>query len=158
MRRARGWHLVVILVLVVAGIVAVRAQCWHKDGDVPIPPVTAGPVDVVTAYVTALDKHDITTAKALSTPEKVEFTEGADGWYSTTRSIRDLEVREPIPQGPDSGETRAGSREAVYVPVSFDLDQCGGGDGTLPEGDMGWGYLLSRASPTDRWLVTDEGH
>ena len=157
MRKPRGWHLVAILVLVVAGIVGIRAQCWHKDGDVAIPPVTAGPVEVVTAYVAALDKHDITTAKALSTPEMVEHTESTvDSWYRNTRSITRLWVGEPMPRGTDGGQTRAGSREAVDVPVEFDLDQCD--PESIPDGVMGWGYLVSRDSPTDRWLITDEGH
>lgn len=156
MRRVRAWRAAAVLVLVIGAVVFVRSQCRFKTGDVAIPPADADAKAVVTAYVAALDKHDLSTAKALSDSQMVEKTEStSDSWYRNTRSITDLEVREPIPNTPGSGETRAGERESVFVPVSFDLDQCDAQ--SMPDGETGWGYLLARTSPTDRWLVVDEG-
>lgn len=134
---------VVLLVAAVGVVVVVRAQCRHKDGEVAIPPATAGPVEIVTAYVAALDQHDIATAKALSTPEHAAQAERAtDSWYRNVRSITGLRVGEQRPE-----------EQGVFVPVTFDLDQCD--EESIQDGEMVWGYELVRTA--DRWLVTDEG-
>lgn len=143
------------LLLLLAVLVVRQGLCGRlKTGDVAIPPVTAGPVEVVRAYVAALDKHDLTTVKALATPEyAAEVERYADSWYRNTQSITDLRVEEPSPQSP--GTAAPASEEAVWVGVTFDLDQCN--PESMPDGETGWGYVLSRPSPRDRWLVTSEG-
>jgi len=151
MRRLRGRHVFAVLLLLLGVLVVREVTCgrWPR-GDVAMPPVEAGPIEVVRAYVAALDKHDVDTANALSTPQHSD----RNPWLSNTSSITDLEVREPIPDS--DGGMELGMTESVFVGVTFDLDMCDW-DGSMQEGETPWGYRVGRDRATGRWLVFSEG-
>jgi hypothetical protein len=133
---------------------SVPAPPTHSD--VVMPPVGAGPVDVVRAYVAALDAGDIETVKALSTAEHVARTDASeDSWYRNVVSITDVRISAPISETGE-GTKGEGLSEVVFVPVRFILKQRHD-DGSMPDGETVWGYRLGRASAAERWLVLDEG-
>ena len=139
----RRWK---VVVPVVAVVVAVAGGGWWWENtpkyDVPVPPASAGPGDVVRAYMRALDAHDASTARALSTSGHRSVTAT---WLSDTSGMKALKVSAPI--------TEAGD---VQVPVTFDLRQhWWTDDASMRPGHHDWSYLLVRRS--GRWLIQDEG-
>ena len=150
MSRRKGRLVLVLVLVVLLGVVVVRRYTCLRftSGEVAMPPVTAGPAEVVRTYVAALDEHDLGTATALSTPEHVDE---AEDWHRNLISVSDLQVKEPYPDGSDTGYA-----EAWWVAVTFDVNRCD----RFPrvEGnDSVWGYTVVRNSPAQRWLISNEG-
>ncbi|HVF06704.1 MAG TPA: hypothetical protein VNA20_17840 [Frankiaceae bacterium] len=134
--------------LVVAAAIGVTET---RRIDVPLPPSTATPDEVVRAYIAAIDAGDIPTAKALVTPEHAAQVEAyEDSWYDTVISITDLRVEPPRLETPP-GVTP----QLMWVRVYFDMRE-------RPrfwqkKDDQIWGYQLVRNGPDDRWLIRGEG-
>ena len=121
-----------------------------KSGHVPVPPVTAGPKRVVTAYVAALNAHDRRTARTLLTPAHEKLVESeVDGWFTNLRSITHLHVYRPKVEHSDAWPMRA------IVGTKFVLNQHK--ETSMPNGPTVWAYYLVRNSPKQRWLIYDEG-
>jgi len=121
----------------------------------PLPPVDASPEDVVRAYVAALNAVDTDAVRALSTPEKFQRDERAEGsWLRKSPRITKLQLG---PTRPESGEgtSAAGLRFVVFITAEFDLGRHDAA--TESGGPTVWGYLLGRNSTAERWLVVDEG-
>lgn len=121
------------------------------SGKVALPPADASAGEVVRAYVDAIIADDLETARQLLTPAHASSVE--ETWFNDVESISDLRVDRPFREKPRwSG--RDVTSQVVHVPVEFTLE---GGDVSLEEGPMDWGYLLVRESHSDRWLIFDEG-
>lgn len=129
MKRLRG---IVVLPLLLAGC--------SRSGHVAVPADDASPQDVVRAYVAAVNAKDCTTAITLAP---------GDSWCGRAR-LDELRLTSTTDQ------TREGnpSRKVKYVAVQFTLH---GGDGSMPDGPHGWGYLLDRTGPQGAWRIYDQG-
>ncbi|MBC3761013.1 hypothetical protein ACUN7V_02745 [Quadrisphaera oryzae] len=108
------------------------------------------PERVVTAYIAALQEHDVDAARALEADADAGL---ADPWLDDAPRISDVRVRPATPE-PTAGSAAEGFRTAVYVPVQFTLH---GGDGSMQDGANGWGYPLARNSDADPWRIVDDG-
>ena len=144
----------VVVVLVVAAIGAGAGIYLlgppRQTSDVPVPPDAATPVQVVRAYLAALNAHDCDTAKALSTAEARELTAS---WCHDVSHLGNVHLEQPRSPGP----ARSGS-QGVEVIADFDLDwRLFHNDRSMSEGGTTWGYSLRRSSPTAPWRVYDQG-
>ncbi|WP_066074244.1 hypothetical protein [Frankia sp. EI5c] len=123
---------------------------------VSLPAAAASPAEVVSAYVRALNQHDIDTARQFHSAQHAA-TVGAelDSWFRNVISITDLNIGQSITRNGDQGSLAAGYRQVVHVPVNFTLLQ--EVPESLPNGHVIWGYLLARDSGDQPWLIIDEG-
>lgn len=138
----------VVVALTVGLVVAVTIGVTEtRRVDVAPPPVTASAEDVVRAHLAALDAGDLDTAVALVHPAHAAH---ARQWYDDVISIRDVRVE------PARLETPPGAYpEQAWVRVYFDKRE-------RPRfwrlrNDDIWGYLVARAAPGERWVITGEG-
>lgn len=130
----------VVLLLAIGAYEARRA-------DVPVPPVTASPEEVVRAYVAAIDAGDRGTQRALSTPEHDAFVAE---FHEDVISVRDLRVR------PTIIESAPGRwPQVAWIGVRYDLRK--NPRFWRVRHDQIWGYQLVRRAPGERWLVDGEG-
>lgn len=127
--------------------VAVMAVGCSNDPErtVPVPAADASPEELVRAYVDALDSGDLDTARAL----EAEGAGLADDWADVD-SVTDLKVGDPF------RETHRSSprRQVVNVPVEFTV---AGGDASLEDGRMVWGYILERRGAGEPWRIIGHG-
>lgn len=113
------------------------------------------PQQVVSAYIAALNAHDVARAKTyLTSQHAAEVAGEVDSWFSNVRSITDVVV------GPDSPRDAAGGPEAGYtqivqVGVRFTLEQYHAE--SMQNGPNDWSYILVRSSDQYPWLIADEG-
>ena len=121
-----------------------------RSRSVSLPPVTANPQRVVTAYVNALDAHDVRTARALLTPAHARLIASeVDSWFTDVKSIKHLRMSRPTIDRADPRSMRAA------VSVHFVLDQYKAE--SMPNGPTNWGYTLVRQAANQRWLIDGEG-
>jgi len=138
----KRWMVVLAAVLAVAGLLTWAAFATGlvvvKKRDVPIPPASATPQQVVQAYVDALDAHDCATAEALAPGE-------GGRWCHATRSGRVTDLSAPFKDGRriDIG---------VTLSVSWRLFH---NDHSIYGSTFAWGYILSRT--TAGWRIVDQG-
>jgi len=129
--------------LVAALLAAVLAAC-STPPPVEIPAADADPVEVVQAYVAAINAEDRTALAVLSGDGVVP-----EVWLGT--EIELVEIGEPYA---DEGSyyDRDGEK-VVGVPVTAVFRHT---DGSLPEGEEApWGYLL--VEQDGRWVVFNQG-
>ncbi len=111
---------------------------------VEVPPPDAGPVEVVRAYVAAINARDRTALATLS-----EDGTAPVAWLGTTTDL--VEVSEPY-ENAGTG-TKHDGEDVVGVPVLAVFHHT---DGSLQEGEqIGWTYLLVQQG--GRWVVFDQG-
>jgi hypothetical protein len=137
------------------GALSLLAACGSGGEHVRLPPKSASPQRVVAAYVAAANAHDFAAALKLVTPARAQILKRTvDGSFSPNFiRITSLHMSKPFS---DSYEARLRHyRYAVDVPVSFDLHQHQ--VVSMPNGAQPWGYILVRNSPSQRWLIADEG-
>lgn len=136
---ARRLVLAVVIVLVVA---VLAASIWELSGprdQIPVPGVNAKPVEVVRAYVDAINARDFDTANAID-------ARGSDlGRFSRPGRIEDLHVI--------SVDREGRNREQVHV--LFKADMSGMGP-SMENGSQEWGYYLERGDD-GRWRIVDAG-
>jgi hypothetical protein len=97
MRVRRSWKAATLRVAAVAAVTGGGWWWWNTPRyDVPMPSATAGPGDVVRAYMRALDAHDGATAWALSTSSHRAVT---GSWLADTSGMKALKVSAPIAEG-----------------------------------------------------------
>ncbi len=112
---------------------------------VEVPPPDAGPVEVVRAYVAAINARDRAALATLSEDGAVPVA-----WLGTTTDL--VKVSEPYDQYAGTG-TKHDGEDVVGVPVLAVFHHT---DGTLPDGEqIGWTYLLVQQG--GRWVVFDQG-
>ena len=138
----------------VAGLAAYLLLPPWQTGDVPLPARDAGPEQVVSVYLDALNEHDCGTAEALM----VEGAEGsARAWCESVATLEDVEIRGHFIEPPENSGHSAPD-EVANVPVSFDPEwRAFHDDGSLEEGAITWTYLLVRSSPDAPWRIFDQG-
>lgn len=129
----------------VAAVAVVGGFRWWESTPryhVPVPQAGAAPDVVVRAYMRALDAHDTTTARALSTADHRAVTRT---WLADTSGMKALQVSRPITDG-----------DSAQVAVSFDLHQhWWTDDPSMRPGHHDWNYVLVQQK--GRWLIQDEG-
>ena len=107
-------------------------------------------------YLTALDSHDIATARELlSAKHADEVDHYADSWFRNIDSIKNIVTTEsgfpPAAHPPGQGYA-----ETAAVQAQFDLRQKT--IGSFSDGPVSWGYILGRNSDSDHWVITSEGN
>lgn len=119
----------------------------------PLP--EAPPTTVVRSYLSALNAHDVATAKALLQPHWRAIVTGEDDSPLTNiRNITNVRVGTPQPELP----TLRGPYkrwETVYVPVRFDLQQYR--VVSMRNGRTSWGYVVGRPDSVSPWRIVNEG-
>lgn len=119
---------------------------------------SAGPPSaqqVVSAYLDALNAHDIARARTYLTPaHAAEVAAETDSWFTNTRSITNIIIGCDAPRDAFGGPA-TGYSEIVQVGVQFTLEQYHAE--SMTDGVNDWSYILVRNSDHDPWLVADEG-
>jgi hypothetical protein len=69
-------------------------------------------------------------------------------------AMTDLRLGTPREES-GAGTTAAAYRHAVFVPVTFTLQQRAAT--SMHDGPTVWGYLLARNTAADPWLIVDQG-
>src|SRR5262245_19439744 len=135
-------------------VVAIGVSGCGGAKHVTLPGPSASPQEIVSAYIAALNAHDVTTARALLTPDHARVVGRAvDGWFTNTVSIKNLQMNKPHNDPYDARQRHF--RYCDVMGVSFDLEQRHAM--SMPNGTTTWGYILCRNSPSKRWLIADEG-
>lgn len=143
-----------VAVLLVGAAVGYVLLPPRQSRDVPEPGGGASPEQVVAAYLEALDAHDCATAEAVWTGGEQK---SAGAWCDDVASLTNIEIGRAFAERPQwSGH--AAPEEVINVGVTFDLDwRLFHDDGTVPQGDTFWGYLLVRDSPNAPWRIFSQG-
>ena len=140
--------LVVTVVCMAGALSACTSSTPEREVAMPAP--DAGPLEVVRAYVDALDANDEETASRLITSEHHELS-----WIGSVEAVTDLKAWEPVREDPRwSGHPR--TAEVVRVPVRLDVTWSDP-DPSVEDGQQMWSYLLIRDEGSGRWLIFDEG-
>jgi hypothetical protein len=108
--------------------------------DVPAPPTSASPADVVRAYVDAVAARDCATARDLWRSPAGGF------WCEDADTMDDLRVTDTFEENPRWSAHRPG-QQVMNVSATIDM-----GEGRQP-----WGYVLVRDTPADPWRILDQG-
>ncbi|WP_214327173.1 hypothetical protein [Nonomuraea sediminis] len=126
----------------------VAVSCSQTRYHVALPPPSASPEVVAMVYLRALDAHDASTARSLSTSRHQSMT---DMWLRDTDKVSDIKIL-----GTRKDETVSGDRmvDAIAVATEFYHE---GGDISFPDGVHPWDYLMIHDAETGRWLINDEG-
>jgi hypothetical protein len=110
---------------------------------------------VVSAYLAALDAHDIARAKTYLTPAHAAEVAGeTDSWFINTKSITNIVIGCDTPRDAVGGPASSYS-QVVQVGVQFTLEQYHAE--SMSNGPNDWSYILVRNSDRDPWLIEDEG-
>jgi hypothetical protein len=112
-------------------------------------------MEVAKAYVAALNAHDCTAAKTLSTPDAADITAM---WCIAVRSLVVPTWGTPRNEAPQWTGHQA-PQEVVFVPATITVTwRPFHDDGSMSSaGQHTWGYLLVRESSTAPWRVADQG-
>jgi hypothetical protein len=112
-------------------------------------------MEVAKAYVAALNAHDCTAAKTLSTPDAADITAV---WCIAVRSLGVRSWGTPRTEVPRWTGHQA-PQEVVFVPVTITVTwRPFHDDGSMSSaGPHTWGYLLVRENSTAPWRVADQG-
>ena len=124
-----------------------RGQTEHHDRpSVPSPALaaTATPEQVVRAYADAVHAGDCTTAEALVADPSQSWCGNVDITALTVTGT--TQERKATESGDGPMITR------VWVNLTPK-----GGDGSLPDGEQQWSYLLDRTGPNGAWRIYDQG-
>lgn len=124
---------------------ALGAWLWVRPtSDVPDPPASATPDDVVATYLAAGNARDRSTMAAVAddrlVPGLVEIA------LRDNLVVEDVRVHEVAP-------TSEGAR-SVQVPVDFVVVQS---DGSMNPGPVHWSYRLEREGEGRAWRIVDQG-
>lgn len=140
---------VVVLLLIVGGLIGLDRWSGRKLRDVPVPNATATPSEVVSAYLSALNARDCSTARALVA---TDFRATAAYWCERIGSLKHASLY------PDPADNQRAAAVTAGVGVTFDLHwRLFHGDGSMRNGPTTWGYGLIRTSAAGRWLINEEG-
>ncbi|WP_204283203.1 hypothetical protein [Microbispora amethystogenes] len=133
-------------------LIPVLAGCWCGQvvrREVPVPPASARPEEVVRAYIDALLGKDAETVRAVMVPETDfdnEFNNpiGAfRNWISASDITIDESYSDPCPAG----------EKCRRMNVTMGL--CEVNSGSYPDGDFAQSFGVRYVK--DRWLVTGFG-
>jgi hypothetical protein len=134
--RRRQWSTIALRAIVLAALVVGSAYIWAGPrSQVRVPGPDATPVEVVSAYIAALDQRDFDTANAIDNRDEDL------GRFSSRANFSDVT---------EMSATREGG--VVHVTFLADID----GDASIAGDDDWWGYYLKRGRD-DRWHIVDAG-
>jgi hypothetical protein len=143
-----------VSVLAAATLVGAVACGGGSGKRIALPPVNAGPKQIVAAYVAALNAHDVRTARALLTPTEAKLVENSpDSEFRNVRSITHLSINRPFVDRFDARSLHY--RFGVGVGTSFVLDQYK--VESQENGPTVLGFTLVRNRPLERWRIGDQG-
>lgn len=110
---------------------------------------------VVSAYIAALNAHDIARAKTYLTPQHAaQVAAEIDSWFVNIQAITNVVIGSDAPREAFGGPA-TGYSQIVQVSVQFTLAQYH--VESMPNGANAWSYILVRNSDHDPWLIADEG-
>lgn len=141
MRMART---VLVVFLLLAGACG-RSEI--RSAPVTTSPAPSAPEEVVLAYLAAIDRNDVETARRFLSPAHAAVVERQrDSWFTNVESLTDVQIRrvEPDPGGVGN----------VRVLASFVLRQKEAM--SFADGGNTWGFVLQREG-ADTWLIDSEG-
>jgi hypothetical protein len=115
----------------------------------------ATPEEVVTAYVTAIGRGDVTKARRLMTEHFAQRLEGAvDSWLTNVNSITNLRIGTSRHEQ-DNASDGVKYFRAVYMPVDFVIDVKA--EEAIQDGPMTWGDTLVKRDRDAPWLIDQDG-
>ena len=133
-----------LVAVVLAVLFAVLLPGCSAVRPVAVPSPDAGPVEVVQAYVAAINARDRDALKTLSADGVVP-----EVWLG--RRIDLVDVGKPYENA--GAGTKYADQDVVGVPIQAVFRRT---DGSFPEGEqVDWGYLLVEQG--GRWVVFDQG-
>ena len=116
----------------------------HDPPSIPSRTLTATPEQVVRAYADAVHAGDCTTAEALVADPSQSWCGNVDITALTVTGT--TQERKATETGDGPMITR------VWVSITPK-----GGDGSMPDGEQPWSYLLDRTGPSGAWRIYDQG-
>jgi hypothetical protein len=152
-------------------LASITASAPPRSGSPSTPPPPSAPVSssvvsqtsasppsaqqVVSAYIDALNAHDIALAKTyLTAQHAAEVASETDSWFFNVASITNVVIGSDAPRSAFGGPA-TGYSEIVQVGVRFTLEQYHAV--SMSNGVNDWSYILVRNSDHDPWLIADEG-
>ncbi|XVX20074.1 hypothetical protein ACQP1U_17600 [Actinomycetota bacterium] len=144
--------------LVVALAALAALWLWARPrADVPLPGPEATPEQVAAAYVAAVNGRDFDTANAIHVGDREN--PWVFGRFERAPRMDNLRIGTPVDEKAGTPAERGHGAADSYaqawnVPVEFDFS---GGDASMADGRMTWGFILARKSETERWRIIDEG-
>lgn len=126
-----------------AGALALTVAACSRS-TAPTPPDDATPEQVVRAYVDAVQAGDCDAARALVEDEGQSWCGNVDITAMTVTSTTQERKATETGDGP--------MIQRVWVDLTTS-----GGDGSLPDGDQMWSYLLERTGSNGAWRIYDQG-
>ncbi|WP_327044839.1 hypothetical protein OG320_24275 [Microbispora sp. NBC_01189] len=139
--------------LLVLVLIPVLAGCWCGQvvrREVPVPPASARPEEVVRAYIDALLGKDAETVRAVMVPE-TDFDDefnNPNGAFRDWISASDITIDEPYTPNLCPAEEKC--RRMIVT-----MELCEVNSGSYPDGDFAQGFEVRYVK--DRWLVTGFG-
>ena len=102
------------------------------------------------AYLDASTAHDVSTMNALVDPSRM----ARHSRFDSTWSVDQVDLFPEVPDHALDSVLPSGT-EVVRVPV--DMYLLHGGDASMTNGHLSWGYLLARAHDHEPWRIIDQG-
>jgi hypothetical protein len=135
--RRRSWSSILLRLVVVAALLMWSAYVWSGPrSQVPVPGPQAEPVEVVEAYLTALDQRDFDTVNAIEDMGDEDLGRfSRPVHFSNTNQMH---------------ATRDG--HGAHVTFLCDIS----GDASISGDQDWWGFYLERGKG-GRWYITDAG-
>ncbi|GAA3232770.1 hypothetical protein [Nonomuraea helvata] len=121
----------------------------EKRSSVAVPPLDAGPKQVVVAYLNAVAARDDDTVRALAAPSFLA-RHGGDGIGCSYRRLGLTWVGEP------RADTSPYARQVFSVPTRYTVEMEEAGPESA--GERRYDVLVGRNSPADRWRIIDYGN
>ncbi|MGW6505683.1 hypothetical protein [Nonomuraea angiospora] len=121
----------------------------EKRSAVAVPPMDAGPKQVVVVYLNAVAARDHDTVHALADPSFLA-RHGGDGMGCSYRRLDLTWVGEP------RADSSPYARQVFSVPTRYrvELEETG----PEPDGERRYDVLVGRDVPSERWRIIDYGN
>jgi hypothetical protein len=150
----RSWIPVATILIILAAICATGA--WASGyrlnlptASIPVPAPTAGPDDIIRAYVNAYNHRDFDTMNALY-PSLRRFHQ--EYRYRAIGTMSDAKI-----VGSHHDITHGTHSPYWAVDVTLSYTHMHGVDIGYPPGPNGWTYYLQRIGPDHAWRIVDHG-
>jgi hypothetical protein len=142
-----GWQMRLITVALLVAVLT--AGCGSGGKHVALPPPNADPNHVVAVYLSALNAHDLSTARTLLTPAHLkEVQRETDSWFNDLKSVHLLRMSQPSVL-----HRTFPKRVFIAVGITAQWHQLG----TSTNGPGPYSYYLIQSGPNKRRLIYNEG-
>ncbi len=146
--------ILVILAVLVAGAYLTGFRVNLRTGRVPVPDATAAPAAIVLAYMEAFNQRDRSAMRQLFPARGPLSRWRAVGHYSDITITMDRPMTDSERCCGGVGGSHA---EAQLVGVELTYTGFDDSELSYTPGHNGWNYYLVRDSPTERWVIADQG-